>query len=249
VRSALALIGCSALLLAPAASAKTAGPGRARVALSVSPAQIALARPGSSRIRVRNDGSGRVVVDVARRSVDASTTAKAWLQVVPARLVLRSGASATLTVRVKRPQRAEPGEHQALVLLETRALRSGHVNLQLRLGVRIGMRVPGRVVRQIAFGSLRVQRDRHAWRMLLAVANRGNVTLQLHSKITAWLVRRGNRVARLRPRVRRRPLPPGSRTVLALGYSGRLRGPVTALVRARLGPGTRVVERRYRLRL
>jgi hypothetical protein len=62
------------------------------------------------------------------------------------------------------------------------------------------------------------------------------------------LVRRGQQLARLGPRARRALLP-GARAVLILRYSGRLRGPVTAVVRVRLGPGLRVIERRYRIRL
>jgi hypothetical protein len=245
VRAALALTGC-ALLLAPAASAKTAGAKRPRVAISVSPAQIALAPPGSSRITVRNDGVEGVVVAVKRRAVGSSTPANAWLLVVPARVVLHSGASASLTVRARRPRRAEPGDHQVLVLLTSSALHSGHVNLQMRLGVRVRMRVPGRIVRHIVLGSLRVQRAHHAWDMFLSVANRGNVTLHLGC-ITASLLRHGKQVARLNP-PRPRALPPGARTVLALRYRGRVHGLVTAVVGVRLDP-VRLTERRYRLRL
>jgi len=44
-------------------------------------------------------------------------------------------------------------------------------------------------------------------------------------------------------------LAPGARTLLALRYAGRVRGPVVAVVLIRMGHGARVVERRYRLRL
>jgi len=246
VRAALALAGLAALLLPLAASAGAAGVGRPRVALSVSPARLALSPPGSSTITVRNDGDQRVAVDVTRRSVDAVAAAGAWLRVVPARLVLRPGASATLTVRGKRPRRAEPGDHQLLVLLTTRALRGNRVTVQLRLGVRIQMHVPGAVVRRLAFGELRVRRMHKAWQLLVMVANRGNVTLPLRDHVTAFLVRRGKHVARLSARARR-ALRPGARAVLALRYGGRAGGTITAVVRVRLG--VRAVERRYRLRL
>ena len=83
--------------------------------------------------------------------------------------------------------------------------------------------------------------------MFLPVANHGNVTVQLGSHLTASLVRRGKQVARLNHRGPR-ALPPGARTVLALSYGGRVRGPVTAVVRVRLAR-VRLTERRYRLRL
>jgi hypothetical protein len=197
---------------------------------------------------VRNDGAERVVVDVARRTLGRQTAAKTWLQIVPSRLVLRSRESATLTIRVKPPQRAEPGDHPVLILLTTRALRGSRVNVQLRLGVRITMVVPGRIVRHLTLGGLRVRRRRDARLLFVSVANRGNVTVQLRGRVNASLVRRGQQVARLRPPARRALLP-GARTVLALRYRGRVRGLVSAVVQIRLGSGLRVVERRYRIRL
>jgi hypothetical protein len=239
VRAALALAGLTLLVPASAPAAQGAGAARPRVALSVSPAQLALTVPGSRRLRVRNEGAERVVVDVSRRT---------WLRIVPARLSLRSGESATVTVRVTPPRRAEPGDHHVLVLLTTRPLRGGRVNVQVRLGVRIRMRVPGRVVRRLTLGALHVHPPRDARWMFVSVANRGNVTVQLRGHITASLVRRGKQLARLNPHVRRAVLP-GTRAVLALRYGGGVRGFVTAVVQVRLGSGVRIVERRYRIRL
>ncbi len=249
MRPALALAGLTALVLVtPAPSAEGAGVDRPRVALSVSPARLALTAAGSRRIKLRNDGAERVVVDVKRRTVGGQTAAKTWLQIVPARLSLRSGMTANLTLRARPPGRAEPGNHDVLVLLTTRPLSGGRVNVQLRVGVRIRMFVPGRVMRQLALGALRVQRGRDVRFMVVSVANRGNVTVQLRGHLTASLVRRGRRLARLSPRAPR-ALAPGAHTTLGLRYSGRVRGPVTAVVRVRLGSGLRVVERRYRVRL
>src|SRR5207249_2892328 len=93
VRLVLALAVVTGFVLAPAPSAEGAG-DRPRVAVSVSPAQLAVAAPSSRRINVRNDGSEQVVVVVARRALPRQTAAKAWLQIVPGRLLLRSGRSA-----------------------------------------------------------------------------------------------------------------------------------------------------------
>jgi len=248
VRAALALAVFTALVLASAPSAEGAGADRPRVALSVSPAQLALAAPGSRRVKLRNDGAERVVVDVARRAVGRQTASKTWLQIVPARLFLRSGGSAILTLRVRPPRRAEPGDHHVLVLLTTRPVRSSRVTLRVRLGVRVRVRVPGRIVRHLALGGLRIRRARAAQFMFVSVANHGNVTVQLRGHVTASLFRRRQHVARLKP-AGRRALAPGARTLLALRYAGRVRGPVTVVVQVRLGPGVRVVERRYRIRL
>ena len=83
-------------------------------------------------------------------------------------------------------------------------------------------------------------------RLFVSIANRGNVTLELRNHLTAVLVRHLKPVAQLAARTRSE-LRPGTRTVLALSYRGRMRGPVTAVVRIRIG--ARLAERRYRLRL
>ena len=248
MRPALALAGFASLVLVSAPSAEGAEAGRPRVALSVSPARLAFAAAGSRVIKLRNDGAERVVVDVEQRTVGGQTAAKTWLQITPARLSLRSGGNAMLTVRARTPRRAEPGNHAVLVLLTTRPLPGGHVNVQVRLGVRVRMVVPGRIVRHLTLGGLRTHRGRHARFLFVSVANRGNVTMQLRGHVTASLVRRGQQVARLSPHARRALLP-GARAVLALRYSGRIRGRVTAVVRVRLGFGLGVIERRYRTRL
>jgi hypothetical protein len=245
---ALALAGFTALVLASAPSVEGADADRPRVALSVSPAKLAVSAPGSRTIKLRNDGAEQVVVDATQRTLGRQTAVRTWLQIVPARLSLRSGESGKLTLRVKPPRRAEPGDHQVLVLLTTRPLRGGRVNVQVRLGVRIRMLVPGRIVRQVRLGSLRVHHRRGARLMFGSVANRGNVTVQLRGRVTALLIRRGRPLARLNPRAQR-VLLPRARTVIALRYTGRIRGLVTVVVQVRLGFGFRVAERRYRIRL
>jgi hypothetical protein len=118
----------------------------------------------------------------------------------------------------------------------------------VRLGVHIKMVVPGRIVRNAALGGLRLRRSHNARFMLVSVTNRGNVTVPLGGRVTALLFRRTQRLTQLTPRGRRALLP-GARAVLALRYGGRVHGLLTVVVRIRLGPGVRVVERRYRVRL
>ena len=248
MRPALALAIFTALLPAPAPYAEGAGAARPRVALSVSPARLALAAPGSRTIKLRNDGAERVAVDVSRRTLGGQAAAKTWLRILPAHVLLRPGESAILTLRVKPPGRAEPGDHHVLVLLTTRPLRGGRVNVQVRLGVRIKIVVSGRIVRRLTLGGLRVHRQRSARIIFVPVMNRGNVTVQLRSCVTASLIRHSHQLARLNLPVQG-PLRPGARAVLALRYGGHARGLVTAVVRIQLGAGVRVVERRYRLRL
>ena len=248
MKSALLLAGLTALVLASAPSAAGADADRPRMALSVSPARLALAAPGARTIKLRNDGAEPVIVEVTRRALGPQPAAKTWLQITRTRVVLRSAESAILTLRASPPQRAEPGEHRILVLLTTRPLRGGRVSVQVRLGVRIRMVVPGRIVRDAALGGLRLRRLRNARFMFVSITNRGNVTVPLRGRITASLLRRGQRLARLTLRVPRALLP-GAHAVLALHYGGQVRGLLTAIIRIRLGPGVRAVERRYRVRL
>jgi hypothetical protein len=230
-------------LLLTASAAEAVSADRPRVALSVSPARLELAAPGSRRINLRNDGAEQVVVDVLRRTV-----ATRWLQISPERLLLGPGRSAVLTLRAKARRDAEPGDHHVLVLLTTRPQHGSRVAVRLRLGVRVSVRMPGRIVRRLALGGVRVHRARGLRVLFVPVVNRGNVTMQLRGHVTASLFRRGHRVAGLHPAARR-ALAPGARTLLALRYAGRVRGPVIAVVQIRTGLGVRLMERRYRLRL
>jgi hypothetical protein len=195
---------------------------------------------------VRNDGAGRVAVDVTRRALGRQAASKEWLRVTPPRLTLRPGANAVLTLRATRSRAAEPGEHPLLVLLTTRPVRGDRIDVQARLGVRIRVRVPGRVVRRLILGGLRVRRAGTARSLLVSVANRGNVTIPLRGRISVSLFRRGKQRAQLEPRAPS-VLRPRARTVVEVRYRGRLRGPVIAVVRVALGSDT--MGRRYRLRL
>lgn len=244
MRSALALAVFAGLVLTPALAATGAGVARPRVALSVSPAKVVVAVPGSTKITVRNDGAERVAVVIAR----SNAAATAQLQIAPRRLQLPSGRSASLTLRAGLGRKTEPGEHSALVLLTAHSPRGGHVDLQLRLGVRVKVLVPGQIVRRLALRGIRIHRAHGRRLVFVSVANHGNVTVQLRGRVTASLFRRGKRVGRLRL-LAPRALGPGARELLTLSYRGRVRGPVTALVRVQLGPDVGAVERRYRIRL
>jgi hypothetical protein len=241
VRSALALAVLAGLVLtATPDSATGVGAGRPRVALSVSPAKVAVIAPGSRRITIRNDGVERVVVAIA--------VATKQLHVAPRRFLLLTGKSASLTLRAGLDRKSEPGEHRAIVLLTAHSPRGGHVDLQLRVGVRVKVRVPGQVVRRLVLRGLRVHRAHGRRLVFVSIANTGNVTVDLGRSVTASLFRRSRRVGHLRL-LAPRTLLPGVRATLVLRYRGRVRGSVTAVLRVRLGPGVHPVERRYRIRL
>ncbi len=210
------------------------------MALSVSPAQVALVAPASRTLELRNTGVERLVVDVTGKSADGRR-ATAWLTLRPARVALAAGASARLMLRAG-TSRSEPGDHDLLVLLAARPARAGGVAVKVRLGVRVRVRMPGRIVRHLALNGLRVRRHRDIRDLLVSLTNLGNVAEQLRGQVAVTLIRNGRVVSLLRPR-RLQELLPRTRAVVALRYGGRVRGLVTAVVKVR------GKERRYRLRL
>lgn len=243
MRAAVLVAVLSAAALVPASSAEGAGtPRPARVAISATPVRLHVVGASARRIELRNIGTAAVTVDATRAGRGARPATR-WISVVPRRLTLRPGGTAALTVRVAPPRRAEPGDHDAVVLLTTRPRRGARVAVRTRLGVVVREHVPGRVVHRLELRRLRVRRTRGHRLLDLSLANRGNVTEPMpRGRIVVSLIRRGRVVARLRPHAR--ALRPGARRVVRMRYGGRLHGRVTAVVRIR---GVHV--HRFRLRL
>lgn len=244
-------------VLVPAAAGTSTT--RPPVALTASPAHIALAGSGQSTIRVTNSGSGPVLVDVARAgfSLDlrgrprispsgGARAAGAWLTVRPRRLALGAGSSSVLTVTSRVPRRAEPGDHDALVLLTTRPQQGLGLPVRMRIGVVVVVRAPGRIVRRLELRDLRVRRAARARLLELLVVNRGNVTEALGStRVVVALYRQGRMHAKLRPAARE--VRPGTNGIVQFVYRGKLRGWVTA--RVRISAGGVGVQRSFRIRL
>jgi hypothetical protein len=212
------------------------------LALTVSPARAVLLAPASRTLQLGNLGTQRMAVDVAWRSLAPSAEPNRWLSITPRRLVIRGGARTLLTVRAG--PGASPGDHHVLVLVTGRPLGASRVAVQLRLGVRLRIRAPGRLVHRIAVEGLRVRRFNDKRTLLVSVANRGNVTEQLRGRLTVTLLRRKRIISRMRL-ARRRELFPGMTTAVALPYAGHAHGLLTAIVSIRGG----LSGRRYRLRL
>jgi hypothetical protein len=247
-----------ALVLVPASAG--AGTTRPPLGLTATPARVTLEGTSQAGVDVTNPGSSAVVVDVSRAgfaldlrgrpqivSRSENRAAVAWLTVRPGRIVLPAGASRLLTVSSRLPARAEPGDHDALVLLTTRPRGRAGVAVRMRIGVVVVVRAPGRVVRRLAMRGLRVRRVRGARILELRVVNRGNVTETLDAgRIRLW-VRRG--ATELRLRADARDIRPRTTGVVQFRYRGRLAGWVT--VRARLvpAPGRREVSRIFRVEL
>jgi hypothetical protein len=248
----IALASC--LLVLASASASTARPP---IALSASPARVTLLGSGPAAIQVRNTGTTPAVVEVTRagfrldlrgrpRIAPPSPGAR-WLTLRPRRLALTPGASASLTVTARLPRRAEPGDHDALVLLTTRPRRTNGVAVRVRLGVVVVVRAPGKIVRQLELRGLRARRAGRSGTLELLVVNRGNVTETLRrERVLLTLGKPGQAPMRLRPETR--TLRPRTRGIVEFRYRGRLHGWLTAQATVSAGHGL-VARRAYRIRL
>jgi len=206
----------------------------AALTLAVSPARTTLRAPASRTIQVSNLGSDQVAVGVTWRPLGNRAAPHGWLSIAPGRLVLRRGARGFVTVRAGAG--ASPGDHDLLVLVTGRAANSDRVAVQLRAGVRVRVRAPGRLVHRLRVDGVRARKRA----LLVSVANRGNVTEQLRGRVRVTLVAHDRVISRLRSR-RFRELYPSTRAVVVLPYAGRAHGVVTAVVRVAS------FERRYRL--
>jgi hypothetical protein len=218
----------------------------ATVALAVSPARTVVRAPASRTVLLSNLSNEPLAVDVAWKSVGRRSDPGGWLRVGPRHLALASGARARLTVRAG--PGASPGDHNLVVLVTGRPVQRSRIAVQLRVGVRVRIRAPGRLVHRIVLSGLRAHRSKRKRSLLVSLANRGNVTEELRGRLSVTLAARGRVFSRLRF-ARPRDLYPGARATIVLPYTGRVRGVVTATVRVRVGPHVPSLERRYHLLL
>jgi hypothetical protein len=160
--------------------------------------------------------------------------------------VLRPGVTGSVTIVSRVPARAEPGDHDALVLFTTRRRAADGLAVRVRMGVVVVVRAPGTIVRRIALMGLRPVAAGRRRALELILLNRGNVTETLaRGRITIALERGGRRLVRLGSEAR--SLRPGTRGVLRFPLGRRVAGLVLARVDLVTDAGR--VRRVYRLRL
>jgi hypothetical protein len=248
------------LLLALASAPAAAGAARKPVALTAVPARVLLTGTTRAAVRVTNSGAKAVVVDVSKAGFAltlrgrprivrrGARSAARWLKLQPSHLALPARTSASLLVSAAVPRKAEPGDHDALVLLTTRPSTGARIAVRVRLGVVVVVRAPGRAVRQLELRRLWVARRGGVRVLELRVANRGNVTEAL-GHVRAWLARAptGRRLARLV--AARRDLRPHTQGILEFRLRRAVRGAVSARVVIPAVPGRSAIRRVYRLRL
>jgi hypothetical protein len=175
--------------------------------------------------------SGTVILN-PRTAPKAS--ASRWLAVSPSTLALAPGESTTLSVRATPPSTAAPGDHQALVLLSGRPVRSqrGSVLVHARLGMGVLVRVPGDLRRRLMI--TRINGRGHGAKRTLRVGltNPGNVNEVLtRGQVTATFTLGGR--ATTCSMTGRRSLLPGARAVVTIRCPGKLTRTVRAVVTIR----------------
>ena len=250
------------VLLALASASAGASGARPPVALTASPAHLELAGTNRETVRVTNSGTNAVVLDVRRAGFaldlrgrpkivgqhDVRRTAAGWLGFRPRTLSLRPGATGSVMIASTVPARAEPGDHDALVLFTTRRRATDGLAVRVRMGVVVVVRAPGDVVHRIELRALRVAPRGRARVLELVVANRGNVTESVgRARGTISLFRGGRRLARLVAEPR--DFRPGTKGLVQFRYRGRAYGLVIARVELVPDSGGRVLRKAFRLRL
>src|SRR5918994_2306066 len=187
----LAVLTAVAPLLA--ASSAPAAPPKSPFSLTVSPARVVLPANADEHeewVRVSNTGTVELHVDVLVREfeldekggirfpLEGPASAAAWLDVSRRSLDLRPGQTRSVRVRVRVPERPEPGERQVAVVFRAPPQETGHgFAVSGAVATQFLVAVPGPVVRKIALGPLYAPRfaDSGPIDLRLRVENLGTV--------------------------------------------------------------------------
>jgi len=248
-----------ALALVPAAAGARKPPEA--LGLTAAPARLVFHGSGATTVRLRNPGRKAVAVAVgaAGLALDlhgrprivkrlGQRSAAGWLTLRPAHIRLASHKAATLLVSTKVPRRAEPGDHDALVLLSARPLGQARVSVRLRLGVVVVVRAPGAVVRRLELRRLRLARRGGTRALELVAVNSGNVTERLlHVRATLSRPASGRRIMTVGATARE--LRSHTRGLLEFRLRTGANGPVTVRVVVPGEPGRPVIRQTYRIRI
>ncbi len=246
-----------AITLAAAALSAGSGSATTPLALSVSPAHLALRAGGRATIHVRAVSGGRLLLRTSiagltldgrgRPQIAARRDAAAWLTLHPQTILAgRDGASFVVTSR--RPSGARPGDHTAIVLLTATASGGKGIAVAMRVGLVVTVRIGGRSIRRVEVVAVRSRAAPGGRRVIaVTVANRGERIESIGgAPLAVTLVRRGHIIGRFR--VARRQLLPHSRAVVTSRTRSTVHGPVVARV-SLVRPDGRTTTHTFRLRL
>lgn len=212
------------------------------VALTATPAHVALAGGAVQAITVANPGKTVAIVETrlagfaldlhGRPRVVAQRDRAVVLSVAPQRFALAPGATGTVLVASTIRHGAGVGDHVGLVLLTTQPRGAPGVGVRMQIGVPVTIRVPGVVRRHVVFDGMRLAKQV----LELRFHNTGNVTAMIGAhRFRIELRRYGRVLATLH--VRKRELLPGARSIVDVRLPPRIHGRVQAAVQADDGAG------------
>jgi hypothetical protein len=248
----------AAIALAAAALSTGSGVAPAGLALSVSPAHITLDAGAKATVRVGGTGGRRLLLRAAvaglaldtrgRPRITGLRDAGPWLTVRP-HTISAGKEGATFVVSSRRPARARPGDHSAIVLVTATVRSKTALAVEMRVGLVVTVRVAGRRIRRVEVIAADVRRlpGTRGHLILVTVANRGDVIESIGgARLKVTLLQHWRTVGRLR--VRRRKVLPHTSAVVGFPCPVRLRdGLVARIAVARPGGGT--TTRAFRLSL
>lgn len=212
------------------------------VALTATPAHVALAGAAVQAITVANPGKTVAVVDArlagfaldlhGRPRVVARRDRSVVLSIAPQRLALAPGATGTVLVASTIRHGAGIGDHVALILFTTQPRGGAAVGVRMQVGVPVTIRVPGAVRRRVVLDGVRLARDV----LELRFRNTGNITATVGAhRFRVELLGSGHRLATVR--LSRRELLPGARGIIDVRLTPRVEGHVRATVEVDDGAG------------
>ena len=246
-----------AVTLAAAALSMGSGSAPPPLALSVSPAHLALTPGARAAIHVRAVSGARLLLRTSvagltldgrgRPQITDRRDAASWLRVQP-RSILEGPNGANFVVTSRRAAGARPGDHTAIVLLTATAPARKGIAVAMRVGLVVTVRVSGRSIRRVEVVAARARAAPRGGRLIaVTVANRGERIESIGgARLAVTLLRRGRIIGRFR--VARRLLLPHTRAVVAFRTRAAVHGPVAARV-AIVRPDGGTTARTFRLRL
>lgn len=212
------------------------------VALTATPAHVALAGAAVQAITVANPGKTPAVVDArlagfaldlrGRPRVVTQRDRAVVLSIAPQRFALAPGATGTVLVVSTIRRNAGVGDHVGLVLFTTQPRGAAGVGVRMQIGVPVTVRVPGVVRRRVLFEGMRIAKDV----LELRLRNTGNVTAQVGAHRFRIELRRSGRVL-VTLHARKRELLPGARGIVDVRLPRRIHDRVRAVVEADDGAG------------
>jgi hypothetical protein len=114
-----------------------------------------------------------------KQRVEKLEDAGGWITLAKNELTLAAGASEIVDMTITAPEKADVGEHNACIAIETKDDEgevSGNLRIRTRSAIRVALTIPGKLNRSVAIDSYRVTQSNFLQRYDVVLANTGNVS-------------------------------------------------------------------------